>query len=72
VNFEPAGHIWKTWTLPKCKFFLWLADLDCCWTADRLARRGLEHPEKCPLYDQEDETVEHLLASCVFVREVRV
>ena len=25
-----------------------------CWTADRLARRGLPHPEYCPLCDQED------------------
>jgi hypothetical protein len=72
VNFEPADRIWKTWALSKCKFFLWLAILDRCWTADRLARRGLEHSEKCPLYNQEDETVQHLLASCVCVREVYV
>jgi hypothetical protein len=30
----------------------------------------LEHPDKCPLCDQEEETVQHLLVSCVFAREV--
>jgi hypothetical protein len=69
VNFEPADRIWKTWAPTKCKFFLWLAALNRCWTVDRLAKRGLEHLERCPLCDQEDETVQHLLTSCVFARE---
>jgi hypothetical protein len=51
VNFEPADRIWRMWAPPKCKFFLWLAALNHCWTADRLARWGLEHPERCPLCD---------------------
>jgi hypothetical protein len=38
--------------------------------ADRLAKRGLDHPVQCPLCDQEDETVQHLLISCIFSREV--
>jgi len=40
-----------------------------CWTADRLARRGLPRLECCPLCDQEEETVNHLLVECVFARE---
>uniref|UniRef100_K3Y117 Reverse transcriptase zinc-binding domain-containing protein n=1 Tax=Setaria italica TaxID=4555 RepID=K3Y117_SETIT len=48
---------------------------DCCktlryWTADRLTRRGLPHPERCPLCDQVDETIDHLLVSCVFTQQV--
>jgi hypothetical protein len=54
----------------KCKFFMWLASLNRCWTADRLARRGLDHPEKCLLCDQEEETILHILLRCVFAREV--
>jgi len=34
---------------------LWLMAHNRCWTADRLARRGLPHPEECPLCEQEDE-----------------
>jgi hypothetical protein len=40
-----------------------------CWTADRLAHRGLPHPECCPLCDQAVETVDHLLVLCVSARE---
>jgi hypothetical protein len=40
-----------------------------CWTADRLARHGLDHLEKCLLCDQEEETMDHLLSSCVFSRQ---
>jgi hypothetical protein len=43
---------------------------DRCWTADRLAKRGLPHPQFCTLSDQEEETLNHLLVSCVFSRAV--
>jgi hypothetical protein len=39
-----------------------------CWTTDRLAKRGLPHPSVCPLCDQEEETIQHLLISCVFAK----
>src|SRR4051812_27296479 len=39
-------------------------------TSDRLARRGFPHHDTCPLCDQGEETVNHLLAGCVFAREV--
>ncbi|WVZ93822.1 hypothetical protein U9M48_039777 [Paspalum notatum var. saurae] len=38
--------------------------------ADLLAKRGLPHPNFCPLCDQEQETMQHLLISCVFSREI--
>lgn len=50
-------------------FFMWLVAHNPCWTADRLARRGLPHPDKCPLCDQEYECIEHLLIGCVFSRQ---
>jgi hypothetical protein len=67
--FQPYERIWKTWAPPKCKLFIWLAAHKRCWTLNRLARRGLPHPEHCPLCDQEDETLDHLLVSCVFTRK---
>jgi hypothetical protein len=53
---------------PKCKIFLWFAALQRCWTSDRLQRRGLDHPDPCPLCDQEPETIDHLLIGCVLAR----
>jgi hypothetical protein len=68
--FKPCERIWKSWAPPKCRFFLWFAAHKHCWTADRLTHQGLPHPDKCPLCDQEDENIDHLLVSCVFSRQV--
>jgi hypothetical protein len=70
TDFEPTSRIWKSWSPPKRRFFLWLAALNRYWTAGHLARQGLEHPEHCLFCDQEEETIEHILLSCVFSREV--
>jgi hypothetical protein len=35
-----------------------------------LAKRELQHPNACPLCDQEDETIQHVLVSCVFTKQV--
>ena len=69
LPFEPWKRIWKSWAPEKCKTFIWLAVRNRCWTADRLQKRGLPHPAHCPLCDQEDENVQHLLTSCVFARQ---
>jgi len=70
VTFEPWQHLWKTWAPERCKFFIWLAIKNRCWTADQLAHRGLSHLERCPLCDQEEETIQHLLTNCVFSRQI--
>ncbi|KAG2659113.1 hypothetical protein PVAP13_1KG333200 [Panicum virgatum] len=70
THFRPWERIWKSWAPGKCKFFMWLAAHNRCWTADRLARKGLPHPECCPLCDQADETIDHLLVSCVFTQQI--
>ncbi|WVZ66318.1 hypothetical protein U9M48_015558, partial [Paspalum notatum var. saurae] len=44
VKFGSWKRIWKSWALLRCKFFIWLAIKNRCWTADRLAKRGLLHP----------------------------
>ncbi|XP_073367977.1 uncharacterized protein [Aegilops tauschii subsp. strangulata] len=43
---------------------------DRSWTAERLARCGLPHDDACALCDQEEETMQHLLAGCSFSRQV--
>ena len=67
--FRPWEKIWKTWAPAKCSFFMWLVAHNKCWTADRLAKRGLPHPDRCPMCDQESETINHLLIGCSFARE---
>lgn len=47
IPFEPYERIWKTWAPPKCRFFMWLVAQKRCWIADRLAKRGLYHPDSC-------------------------
>jgi len=69
VYFRPAERIWKSHAPPKCRFFMWLVAHNRCWTADRLARRGLPHPTSCLLCDQEEENIQHLLVGCVFSRQ---
>jgi hypothetical protein len=69
ILFEPWKRLWKSWAPPKCKTFLWLAMRNKCWTTDTWAKRGLPHPEACPLCDQEKEIVQHLLTTCVFARQ---
>lgn len=68
ITFQPRRMLWKSCASPKCKIFVWLAIQNRCWIADRLARRGLPHREMCPLCDQEQETVQHILSTCVFAQ----
>jgi hypothetical protein len=69
VSFEPHERVWKSWAPAKCHFFTWLVTLNRCWTADRLAWHGMDHPKHYLLCDQEEETIDHLLVSYVFARE---
>lgn len=69
VQFQSWERIWKSWAPGKCRFFLWLVVHKRCWTADRLARRNLPHPTHCPHCDQDAETIDHLLTTCVFARQ---
>ena len=69
ITFEPWKRLWKSWAPGKCKTFVWLAIRNRCWTADRLQKRGLQHLERCVLCDQEEETIQHILTSCVFARQ---
>ncbi|GJN06758.1 hypothetical protein PR202_ga24514 [Eleusine coracana subsp. coracana] len=59
--FEPHKRLWSSWAPLRAKLFLWMAIMNRCWTADRLSRKGLDHPEACPFCDQQEETIEHIL-----------
>jgi len=69
VVCNPYEQIWKSWAPGKCRFFIWLVVRDRCWTADHLARRDLPHPGCCPLCDQDEEYINHLVSTCAFARK---
>jgi hypothetical protein len=52
--------------LLNVSFFLWLAIRNKCWTADRLQKREMPHPDVCPMCDQAQETIQQLLTACIF------
>lgn len=54
----------------EIKIFVWLALHNRLWTADRLAKRNLQHPPQCVLCCQEDEAANHLLLGCSFSCEI--
>ena len=64
-----AKILHKTRAPGKCKFFMWLALHDRCWTADRRKRHGLQSDDTCVLCSQLPETIDHLLVGCPFSRE---
>jgi hypothetical protein len=65
-----AKEIWKACAPAEIKFFIWLEVQDRCWSSDRLHRHGLSNDDTCALYDQEAETMDHLLVGCSFSKEV--
>ena len=59
--------IWKCWAPMKCKFAMWLIIRERIWTADRLARKGLPHNDKCPFCNLSPENAQHLFIGCAVV-----
>ena len=63
-----ANFTWKSRVSLHCRFFSWLAIKNRYWMSDQLARRGLPQQDKCPLCDQLEKTINHILLRCVFAR----
>jgi len=67
----PAAKVLqKTKAPPKCKFFVWLALHNGCWTAQRRFTYNLQDSDSCNLCDQHSETMDHHLVQCSFSSEV--
>lgn len=65
-----AVELWRAAVPPKVKLFFWLALHGRLWTAERRMRHGLQPSATCAMCDQSEETIDHLLCSCVYAREV--
>ena len=65
-----AKMLRKTRAPGRCKFFVWLALHDRCWTAARRKRHNLQDNDTCGACLQLPETISHILIGCIYAREV--
>jgi hypothetical protein len=49
---------------------MWLALRGRQWTADRRQQHGLDANENCFLWDQEPETINHIIVTCSFSQQI--
>lgn len=68
---EPIWRtVWQPFLWPKVSLFLWLTAQNRILTWDNLLKRGFTGPSRCPLYHQNEETMEHLLNKCHYSQQV--
>ena len=65
-----AEFTWQSRAPLRCRFFSWLAIKDRCWTSVRLTRHGLPHQAACPMCDQHQESMQHLMLECSFANQI--
>ena len=71
VKMEGANCIWRSWAPLKIKNCVWLAFKCRLWTSDRRVRHGLqEETSSCFTCLQEEDTVAHIFAGCIYARQV--
>jgi hypothetical protein len=64
-----AKELSKTKAPLKCKLFMWVALMGCCWTTNRRCHHVLQDTVICVLCSQGTEIIQHLLLASVFPRE---
>lgn len=62
--------ICKTWAPLRVKIFLWLTFCHRHWTGNHRRHHGLEAREYCDRWDQAPETIDHIVVTCPYTREV--
>lgn len=70
TKFNAHNRIWKAWSPLRVKIFLCLALRRRHWTGDRWRQHGLEASELCFLCDQEQESIDYIISSCSYTREL--
>ncbi|CAI0440264.1 unnamed protein product, partial [Linum tenue] len=66
----PAKIVWIPWIPSKICFFTWLVYHNRVLSLDNLKRRGLYLANRCVLCKKDEESVQHLLVDCDFVRRI--
>jgi hypothetical protein len=72
-NQAPEGiwsKVWQPFLWPKISLFLWLTAQNRILTWDNLIKKGFTGPSRCPLCQQSEETMEHLLNNCHYSQQI--
>jgi ribonuclease HI len=64
------GKVWQPFLWPKISLFLWLTTQNRILTWDNLIKRDFIGPSRCPLCQQNEETLEHLLNNCHYSQQI--
>lgn len=59
-------NLWRHQGWMKIKLFMWLVHHKKILTWDNIRKRGVLWPSRCQLCEAQEETMEHLLNSCIF------
>lgn len=71
VRFSCTKGLWRCWAPLSCKLFMWLTRQFRLWTSVRSLRHGLQDQRlACFPYDQEEDTVDHILLQCMYLRQI--
>ncbi|GJM90353.1 hypothetical protein PR202_ga06625 [Eleusine coracana subsp. coracana] len=65
-----ADLLWKTWTPPRVKLFMYTVMHQRTWTVERRKRHGLQDNDTCILCNQSPEHIEHLLLHCPIAKKI--
>ena len=58
--------LWKHKGWMKIKLFMWLVHHKKILTWENILKRGIMGPSRCQLCEVQEETMEHLLNTCIF------
>jgi hypothetical protein len=70
TTFQGHKLIWKMWATLRVNIFLWLAFHHRHRTTDHQRRHSLGARDMCYLCDQEQESINHIIATCPFTKEL--
>jgi hypothetical protein len=62
--------IWRYHSIPKVDIFIWTLAHRSIPTGENLKRRGWTGPFRCPLCCHEEETLDHILLTCTYSKEL--
>jgi hypothetical protein len=68
IYYDATESIWNSSASIKWKLAAWIFLQGRLWTADRLAKRGLPHHDKCVFCNFSSEDAHHLFLGCAVVK----